>query len=283
MALFGVFVTGLAGYVLQAVAVLAVVAVLAFLVLRWLNRDAAGNWLHWGRTKAGQAGDYATTLDPAGQMRQAAKDAAAELGTADDALIAADKLKLQLEDQVATETATKTKLEGQVRKLLKPVGEGGKGKTPNDPVVVEKLKRIADLDDSIASTRTQIGTLVANYEKNLKQANAASERIAGALAEADRLGVQLQLGEQNAKVQAMLAKYNPAAVNGKLAALDKYREAAKDKLRGYAAQQKVAADRNQDDDLDDDDDVTPDTDERLGGVLARLQGKKPAAAPAGDE
>lgn len=272
MALFGVF--GILQTVLSVVGGIALLAVVAFLVLRLFNKEAAGNWLHLGRTKAGQAGDYAKTIDPAAQMKQAAKDAATELKGADDALIAAEGMRLKLTDQITSETATRNKLEGQVAKLIKPTSEGGKGLSENDPVVVEKLKRIRDLDESIALTQDQVATLDADYKKNLKMANAASEKIAATMAEADRLQIQLGLGEQNEKVRSMLAKYSPTNVNNKLADIDKYREAAKDKLRGYAASQKVAADRNVDSDLDDDDDVTPDTDPALGSVLARIKGKQ---------
>lgn len=274
MTLFGVFVTGTLGFLLQTVALVVFFVIAVFAVLRLMNRDAAGSWLHWGRTKAGEAGDYATTLDPAAQMKQAARDAAAELKGADNALIAAEGMRLKLTDQIDLEIKTKNNLEAQVARFIRPTSEGGKGLPENDPLVVEKLKRIRDLDESIALTQDQVKVLDDDYKKNLRLANTAGEKIALTLAEADRMQVQLDLGEQNAKVRAMLSKYNPTAVTSKLASIDKYREAAKDKLRGYAAQQKVAVDRNVGDDMDDDDDVTPDTDPALGNVLDRIKSSR---------
>lgn len=238
-------------------------------------------WLHLARTKKAEADEYATTIDPAGQMRQAAKDAMAELKGADDAMVAADKLKAQLDEQIAEETKTVNRLRGQVATRIKPVSQGGKGHPETHPVVLEKLKRIRDVEESIAATKTQSDGLAEEYQRLLLQANKSSLEIAATMKEADRLGVQLQLGEQMVKVREQMAKYNPNAVNSKMAEMDKYRQAAKDKLRGFQSQNKVAADRaaaHADDD-EDDDDVTPDTDPALASILASIKANPAAAKP----
>lgn len=269
MVLFGSLVGGAVGLFLEVVAILALLGVGVFLLLRLFSKNAAGSWWHLGRTKAGQVGDYAKTVDPAGQMRQAALDAADELKGADDALIESDKLVTRLKRQVANDEKTKGKLEGQIAKKLKD------GVAETDPQVVEKLKRVRDLTNSIAENKAQIETQSNLYKGLLKKANGASERIAGALQRADQLKVRLDLGAQTANITAMLSKYNPAAVQSKLAKIDEYEQAAQGQLDGYASAAKVAADRNVDaDDEGDDDDVTPETDEELGDLLSKIKAKK---------
>lgn len=263
MALFGFMTT-----ILSWFGGLALLVVLVLVVLRVFNKNAVGAWWHLGRTKAGQAGDYATSIDPAGQMRQAAKDGFEELKKTDKAAEANEKLKLKLEDQLKEERKTLAKLEGQVATKLK------EGVSESDPVIVEKLKRIQDLEVSISANEDQVEELTAQYELIMKDAKKAGTNLAAAMKEADRLGVQLEVAGQIAGMREMMAKYDPSAVNSKLSDIGKFREAARDKLRGHAAAAKVARDRAPDSDGDDDDNVTPETDAELGDVLARLKAKK---------
>ncbi len=252
--------------VLNVVGGLALLALVVFVLLRLFNKNAAGSWLHLGRTKAGQAGDYAKSIDPAGQMRQAALDAAAELKGADDALIQSDQLVTRLKRQVDNDKKIKVKLEGQIAKKIND------GVSETDPTVVEKLKRVRDLTNSIAENESQIETQSKLYKGLLAKANGASEKIAGAMQRADQLKVRLDLGAQTANISAMLSKYNPAAVQSKLAKIDEYEQAAQGQLDGYASAAKVAADRNVVE--EDEDDVTPETDEELGNILAGIKAKK---------
>lgn len=247
----------------------------------YLLRKVFPQWFHLARTKKTQADDYAATIDPAGQMRQAALDAAAELKGADEALTASDTLQRGLKRQIEADAATANKLRGQVALQVRPKSEGGKGLSETDPLVVEKLKRIRDAEASVATNQGQLDDQIKVYERTLKQANKAGEKIAATIAEADRLKVSLQLGEKINAINAMIAKYNPAGVNSKLAEVDKYRQAAQQKLDGFAAQAKVAADRGQVND-DDEDDVSPLTDPTLAGILDGIkQGSpvKPKTAP----
>lgn len=263
MALFGFMTT-----VLSVFGGIALLVVLALVVLRVFNKNAVGAWWHLGRTKAGQAGDYATSIDPAGQMRQAALDGFEELKKTDKAAEANEKLKLKLEDQLKTERQSLGKLEGQVAQKLKS------GVSESAPIVVEKLKRIQDLEVSIEANESQVAELTTEYERIMKQAKKAGTELAKAMAEADRLGVQLEVAGQIAAMRAMMTKYDPTAVNAKLTDIGKYREAAKDQLRGHVAAAKVARDRAPETDDEDDDSVTPETDAGLGDVLARLKAKK---------
>ncbi len=273
MVLFGLF-GGTIGFVLEILAIVAILAVGGFFVLRLFSKNAAGSWMHLGRTKAGQVGDYAKGIDPAGQMRQAALDAAQELKGADEALIESDKLVTRLKRQVESDEKTKSKLESQIALKLQA------GTSEVDPQVVEKLKRIRDLAASIAENKSQIETQSALYKGLLSKANGASEKIAGAMRRADQLKVRLDLGAQTEKITSMLSKYNPAAVSSKLAKLDEYEQMAQGKLDGYASAAKVAADRSIGDDVDDDgDDVTPETDAELGDLLAQIKAKKGIGEP----
>ncbi len=268
--LFGSMIGGTIGFVLELVAITALLLVVAFLALRFFNKNAAGSLWHLGRTKAGQAGDYAKTIDPAGQMRQAAIDAGEELKGADDALIESDKLKTRLTRQVESDTKTKNKIEGQIAKLLND------GVAESDSRIVEKLKRVRDLTNTIAENNIQIETQNGLYKTLLAKANGASQKIAAAMQRADQMKVRLDLGVQTQKITEMLSKYNPAAVRSKLAKIDEYEQAAQGQLDGYAAAAKVAADRAAvtGDDEDDDDNVTPETDEELGSLLAGIKAKK---------
>ena len=147
------------------------------------------------------------------------------------------------------------------------------GVSENDPTVVEKLKRVRDLTKSITENEGQIETQTKLYKGLLSKANGASERIAGALQRADQMKVRPDLGAQTANITAMLSKYNPAAVQPKLAKIDEYEQAAQGQLDGYASAAKVAADRNVGGD-EEDDDVTPETDEELGSLLNDIKAKK---------
>lgn len=257
----------------------AFLVVLAVAVVVLLARRVFPTWFHLGRTKAQQADDYAATIDPAGQMRQSALDAAEELKQADNALEASDTLQRSLQRQIDEDTKTVSKVRGQIANLIRPKSEGGKGLSQNDPVVVEKLKRVRDTDNAIQTNQNQLNDQIKVYEATLKNANKAGAKIAATVAEADRLKVQLNLGEQTVKINAMLAKYNPTAVNSKLAAVDRYRQAAQTKLDGYAAKGRVAADRGVVND-DDDDDVTPDTDPELASILDGIKNPPPKTTAA---
>jgi phage shock protein A len=207
-------------------------------MLRLVNRDAGQSWWHLFRTKAGQAGDYAASIDPAGQMKQAAKDAAEELKAADDAMEASDKLRTQLNRQISEDAMQANRLRTSIRKLLDD------GVKEDDARVVEKARRVRDLEKAINQNSQQADDQEKIYSNTLKSANAAAIKIRKAMDDAERLKVDLKMGEQMVKLQGMLQKYDPTNVDNKLSNIDKYKKAAQDQVDSYHSKSKVMADRS---------------------------------------
>lgn len=255
------------GWGLELIGIAALILIVGFFVLRLINRKAGDSWWHLFRTKAGQAGDYAKTVDPAGQMRQAALDAAAELKTADEAMEMSERLKAKLQRQVDNDVAQVGRLRAKIKKLL------DEGRPENDPEVIEKAKRVAELERAIAQNKSQIEDQNVLYKNTLKSANAAAKKAKAAIDEADRLRVDLGLGEQAVKLAAMFQKYDPTAVNAKMAKIDEYRQAAQDQKDGHTAKLKVMADRSAAfADEDEDDDESGVVTEDVSNVLASIRG-----------
>ncbi len=108
------------------------------------------------------------------------------------------------------------------------------------------------------------------YKDTLVKANAASQKIANALARADQLKVRLDLGAQTAKITAMLSQYSPTAVNSKLSKIDEFEQVGMNQLDGYASAAKVAADRNID---VSEEDENINTDPALKDILTKIKSK----------
>lgn len=217
---------------------LALLALLAFVVLRLLNRRAGAAVGHLARTKAGQVGDYAKSIDPAAQMRQAALDAADELKSADQALEGAERLRIGLERQIKEDTAQVNRLKASIKKLF------SEGASDTDPKVIEKARRLKTLEASVAENIAQKDAQETIYKNTLQSANKAATKIQAAKAEAARLQTTLDLGAQTVKLQAMLSKYSPEAVNSKLSKIDEFRQEAQSQIDGHTAAMKVMADRS---------------------------------------
>jgi phage shock protein A len=230
--LFGPFTTAV-----EILGMMAGLLVLLFLVLTVLNKHAAGSWWFLARTRAGQVGDYAAGVDPAAQMRQAALDATRDLATADEALKACERLKIQLRRQVENDTVQLNRLVAQIAKRQQD------GATDNDRELVEKAQRVKKLRADIAENQSQLQQQEAIYDNTKTTANYASERIAGAFQRASRLKVKLQMGEQGRKMLSLLKQYNPNAIDMAMSNIDRYEQAAQNQLDDYQAELNVAADR----------------------------------------
>ncbi len=223
---------------LQIAGYLFIVAVIVIGVMVLINKATGRAWYHLFRTKVGQAGDYAEGIDPAGQMKQAALDAAAELKGADDALVECDKLRSKMLRQIKADELSVARLRGEIKRKLTV-----ENLPDNHPVVVEKAKQVKTLEANIAENNSQITLQETVYKTTLANANSAAAKVQGAMARADRMKVRLDLGAQTVKLTSMLAKYDPTAVNSKMASIDKYEEKGNEALDGQQAQLKVMADR----------------------------------------
>lgn len=208
--------------------------------LLWvIQRGAFGSWFHWLRTKIGQTGDFAASQDPAGQMRQAAIDASAELGKADAALAKCKSIKKSLQRQVDNDIRQLRLVETDVQKSLE------RGVADDDPTLVVKLQQIRSFRESIEENNKQILQQDTLYRDTLDLANAASGRIQSALQRAERLKVKLDLGVARRDAIALLQRYSPGAINTAMASIDRYEQVAQSQLDEADAALEVAADRGQ--------------------------------------
>jgi len=262
LAVFGTL--GLLFEILGAVALLALAVIVA---MRFVNKDAAASWWHLGRTKVGQAGDYAKGVDPVAQMKQAIKDTMAELEGANKALIACNAMQSRLARQIEADQLMLGRLEGQVAKHIQ------EGLAQDNPKVVEKLKRIRDLRSAIAENNKQLELNAATYNQTLAQVNNAQSRISSAEQRASQLGVQLQMKEELAKVRSMAASFNSAGVGAGLDKVKQYEEQTRQRLDELNAQDQVMVDRGL---VDDDEDLSPATDPELMKILDDIKGKTKA-------
>jgi len=226
------------------------------------------SWFHLGKTKVNQVGDYATTIDPAGQMQQAAQDAAKELESIDDAIEECDKLRMQLERKVKHDTAQVAQARVSLQKLL------NEGIAQTDQRVIQKAKLIRRLDADIASDNQAILDQVALYKQLTHKADQQALKIQAAQQEAKQLKVKLQLGEKTQKLSEMMQRYSPTSVANKMTAIDAYRQQAQDQLDGYQAQGRTLARRA---DLfgEPEEEVSED----ISDVLATLPGAVPPTLP----
>ncbi len=94
------------------------------------------------------------------------------------------------------------------------------------------------------------------------------------MARAEQLKVRLDLGEQTANIQSMLNRYDASSVNSKVAAVDKYEQAAQSRLDGYTSAAQVAKDRGL---AETDEEETPATDPELADLLTDIKGKRTAS------
>jgi len=228
-----------------------------------LKRSPLAGWLHLARTKVGQAGDCARTIDPAGQLMQAAKDAEAELGETDEALKKTDVLLKQLKRQLQSDKTAKARLEVLVKSAI----DGGAA--DNDTGVVSKLTQIRTLSAGIAAHEASVADLELKYAKLLKKANAAGDKINATKAKAKMLGVQIQIAEQTDSVRKMLADAKVPGDGSVQARLDEFERAAQERLDGYASAEKVAADRGY---YAEEEAVAPESDPALAEILKNIQG-----------
>lgn len=253
----------------QGLEILGAVAIILFVVffsLRLINRRAGDSWWHLFRTKVGEVGDRARQIDPAKQMKQASLDAMDDLRSADEALIKSDQLRAKLRRQVDTDSAQLKRLQAQILQLL------NSGTSESDPKIVDKAKRVRDLERAIAENTEQAEVQEKVYQNTIKSANAAAARIRNYAQEADRLQVQLDLGAETVKLQSMLQKYDPTRVNNTLNSVEKYRQASLDQLDKYSATSKVMADRSAA--LGDD---VEEESEDVSDVIAKIRGTAPVA------
>ncbi len=264
--MFASFIGGTFGLLFEIAGGLAVLAVLALVVMRVFNKDSAGKWWHLGRTKLGQAGDYASTIDPAGQMKQAAKDASAELANADTALIACETLQKSLGRQVENDKRTLAINEAKILKKLKS------GVKDSDPEILELLRSVQSLKKAIEQNQEQITTQATIYKNTLQSANRAGLKIKETMQRADTLKVRLDLGEQSDRIASMLAKYNPANVNSTMAKIDQYEQVAQQKLDGFQSKAKVMADRGY---TEVEEEETIETNPELNDLLNSIKDKAP--------
>jgi hypothetical protein len=274
--LFGSFIGGVFTYVAEAVLVILLIVGVIFVVMRFLNKDAASSWWHLGRTKVGQAGDYAKTIDTAGQMEQSAKDALKEAGAADEALANVKTHTRTLARKVNEDKIAAGRLEGKIAKMVKPSDQGGEGLSENDPAVVEKLKRLRDLKKAIATNETSIEGYKKQYETQMKKANTATKTAAGAIQRAKDLKVQLNLGAESEKLDQMLSKYG-GNTESSMQKVNDFEAEIQRQLDAQASRAEVRNDRNaglNDDDDDDDANNTPETDPELAGLLDGIKEKK---------
>lgn len=237
---------------------------LLFIVFRLANRKAGESWWHLLRSKLGKTGDYAKNIDPAGQMRQAAQDAAGDLRQADAALEASEVQKTKLERQSKEAARQAGVLRVKVKQLLES------GRPESDPEVIAKCVRIADLEKTVADNQSQVEELAKIYKNVLSSADKSAKSIRKAMEEAKRYEVDLKMGEQMVALNSMLQRYDPTAVNSKMARIDEYRQAAQDMKDGHAAKLKVMADRSASfvDEDDTDDEVATDD---VNNVLASIR------------
>jgi phage shock protein A len=257
----------LVGWGFEVVGFVAIAAVGLYLLLRFLNKGAAGNAAHYAQTQVGKVGGWFAEQDPAAQMRQAAINAGAELHDADVALIEAERLSKGLARQITEDTRKRNNLETKTAQLLR------EGASETDPRIVDNARRIAELEKTIAENSAQIDSAQKAYAATLKNANSASRKIKGAMDEADRLKVDLALGEQAVKLTQMFQKYDPSKTNSNLAKIDQYRQEAQKAKDGNAATLKVMADRAEAFTDDADDAEIDASSPEVEGVMARLRAK----------
>lgn len=252
------------------VAVIVLIAILAF-----FNVRAGRSWYHLFRTKAGQFGEYAEGVDPAGQMRQAAIDASAELANADKALMSCEAMQSKLKRQINGDTLAANRLRAQIKKKL----ESGTSET--DPDIVSKAKQVAELEKAVIENTSQIELQNDIYRKTLNSANSAAKRINGAIQRADRLKIRLDIGAQMSNLTAMLSKYSPAAVNSKMASIDKFEEKANEQLDMHSASLKVMADRGYVDEEETEFEMTSEAADVLASIRSNLPILTPKTTPVG--
>lgn len=257
------------GTAMQMVGYVAIGIGVLFVIFRLVNRKAGESWWHLLRSKLGKSGDYAKNIDPAGQMRQAAQDAAADLKQADAALEANEALKLKLERQIQSDSQQAGRLRVKVKQLIE------QGRPDSDPEVIAKAARIADLEKSVAQNQSQVEEQAKIYKNVLSSADKSAKSIRKAMEEAKRMEVDLKMGEQMVNLSSMLQRYDPTAVNSKMAKIDEYRQAAQDMKDGHAAKLKVMADRSASFVAEDDTDDDVATDE-VNSVLASIRSGGPA-------
>jgi hypothetical protein len=221
------------------VAVLEFIGIIgAFGAILFIINGRAGRALwHLIRTKTGQAGAYAEGMDPAGQMKQAAQDAASDLKGADDALKACDVMQEKLSRQIENERLTANRKRAQIKRKLDA------GAADSDPEVISLARDVQRLEKSIEENVGQVQIQKEIYTKTLNSANSAAGKVKDAMARADRLKVKLDMGEQMVRLNGMLARYDPTAVDNKLANIDKFEEKALEQLDGHKATMRVMQDR----------------------------------------
>lgn len=230
---------GLIGLVFEVFGALAIMLVVAFFIFRYLNKGAAQNLTHLARTKAGAAGDKLASIDPAAQMRQAAKDAEAEISSIDDSLVAAEVQRARLERQITSDQRQANKLQHEINSYL------DEGRPDNDPEIVSRLSQIKMFENAVVENTAQMKNHEEMFKSLNTNANLISQRIANVYNEANNMQVQLDLGESNMKVLDFMKRYNPSAVNSIFSNINKYKDAGQAKLDEFAARAKVARERNQ--------------------------------------
>jgi len=216
--------------------VVGVVFVALVAALMVANKSLGLGLWHLLRTKLGLAGDRVKQIDPAAQMKQAALDGLVELKAADEALIQCRAMRAQLQRQEEADAAMANRLRTTVNGMLGKVEDG-------DPNLVDKVRRIKELEASATKCREQLKANETIYQATLKRANDSAKKMKSAIEDADRMKINLKLGEQMNKLQAMLNQYDPSAVNGSITKIDEYRQVAQNQMDRNDAVAQVMADR----------------------------------------
>lgn len=221
-------------------------------------------WVHWWRTKVNQADERAKQLDPAGQMRQKVLDAAKDLGQVDHALAESKAYQAKLKRLIVADERTEAQARAQIKNLVE------NGANDDDPSVLSLLRTVQSVSRAIATNKAELSNAENQYKALLASANKTQAIVRDKLAAADRMGMQLKLGEQGERVRQMLSRYDPSAPESALAGIDEYEQAAQEKLDMYSARAEVATDRGHSSPVVE---STPATDPALADLLQDIKGR----------
>lgn len=200
------------------------------LVLYLFNKGAFRKLFAAGRAQVGEIGRKVESADPQALMNQAIEDDAAKIREGREAITNIDAILMQVNDQVATLTTEKARLENRIIAVERDGDPEG--------TLVGYAEQLVGVEEQLAANIAQQQTLTGQYDVARQKIRAAESRITKAKSEAKTMGAQLKVSSAVAAAVTSAESLNFDAAEGTYA---RAKQLMQEKIYGNEARSKNAS------------------------------------------